>query len=96
MIIYWILHWTDVEQLTNSMNMSGPTLYRKLKDISTMTPNELINIARLDKAANLLKDGTYRVNEIAETVGYASTLHFPEIFKNSLGLPPSGYIKKHR
>jgi len=44
----------DVEQLAKKMNMSRPTFYRKIKVVSDLTPNELINLARLKKAAELL------------------------------------------
>ncbi len=39
----------DVEQLARIVNMSRPTLYRKIKAVSNLTPNELINITRLKK-----------------------------------------------
>jgi two-component system, cell cycle response regulator len=34
----------DVEKLARFMNMSKPTLYRKIKSLSDLSPNELINI----------------------------------------------------
>ena len=46
----------DVEHLARSMNMSRPTLYRKIKAIAGLTPNELIHITRLKKAAFLLAE----------------------------------------
>ena len=49
----------DVEKLARFMNMSRPTLYRKIKAISNLTPNELINITRLKKAAELLATGQH-------------------------------------
>lgn len=52
------------------MNMSRSTLYRKIKDISNLSPNELINIVRLKKAAELLLNEDYKMYEIAEMVGY--------------------------
>ncbi len=37
------------------------TLYRKIKSISDMSPNELINLARLKKAAELLSAGEMKM-----------------------------------
>src|SRR5678809_260485 len=51
----------DVEQLAKKMNMSRPTFYRKIKVVSDLTPNELINLARLKKAAELLAEGNYKI-----------------------------------
>ncbi|RAV98931.1 response regulator transcription factor [Pseudochryseolinea flava] len=84
----------DVEHLAQHMNMSRPTLYRKIKDISDLTPNELVNIARLKKAADLLAEGSHRINEIAEMVGYASSLHFNRNFQKQFGMSPSEYLKQ--
>ena len=83
----------DVEHLAQHMNMSRPTLYRKIKDISDLTPNELINIARLKKAADLFAEGNHRINEIAEMVGYTSPLHFNRNFQKQFGMSPSEYLK---
>jgi AraC-like DNA-binding protein len=51
----------DVEKLARLMNMSKPTLYRKIKSLSDLSPNELINITRLKKAAELLVEGRYKI-----------------------------------
>ena len=41
----------SVERLAELMHMSKSTLYRKIKNLSNLSPNELINITRLKKAA---------------------------------------------
>ena len=70
----------DVDHLAKIMNMSRPTLYRKIKAISDLTPNELINISRLKKAAELLATTDYKVYEIADMVGYTSQNNFGRSF----------------
>lgn len=82
----------DVEHLAEIMNMSRPTLYRKIKAISNLTPNELINIARLKKAAELLSDAEYRMSEIAEMVGYTSQTNFGRNFLKQFGVSPTEYV----
>lgn len=82
----------DVEHLAELMCMSRPTLYRKIKAISDLTPNELINIARLKKAAELLAEGCFKIYEIAEMVGYSSQTHFGRNFHKQFGMSPSEYI----
>lgn len=83
----------DVEHLAQHMNMSRPSLYRKLKAITNMTPNEIINITRLKKAAQLLSQGRYNINSISELVGYSSPTHFGRNFQKQFGLTPSEYKK---
>lgn len=84
----------DVEHLAGYMNMSRPTLYRKLKEVTDLTPNEMINITRLKKAAILLKEGKMNVNEIADFVGYTSDTHFRRNFQKQFGMTPSEFQKK--
>ncbi|MEJ8844743.1 response regulator [Lacibacter sp. H375] len=83
----------DVEHLAGYMNMSRPTLYRKIKAVSDLTPNELINLARLKRAAKLFAEGNTRINEIAELVGYTSPLHFTRNFQKQFGMLPSDYLR---
>ncbi|RYY37490.1 MAG: response regulator transcription factor [Sphingobacteriaceae bacterium] len=82
----------SVEHLADMMNMSRPTLYRKIKSISDMTPNELINLARLKKAAELLTEGDLKIYEISDLVGYSSQTHFGRNFLRQFGMSPSDYI----
>lgn len=86
----------DVEHLADLMNMSRPTLYRKIKAISDMTPNDLINVARLKKAAQLLAEGQYKIYEVSDMVGYSSQTHFGRNFQKQFGMSPSEYMAKHR
>ncbi|MXV51007.1 response regulator [Pedobacter sp. HMF7647] len=84
----------DVEHLADAMNMSRPTLYRKIKSISDLTPNELINLARLKKAAELLNEGTMKIYEISDMVGYSSQTHFGRNFLKQFGMSPSDYMNQ--
>lgn len=84
----------DGEFLAESLNMSRPTLYRKIKAISNLTAHELINLARLKKAAELLAEGTYRVFEISNITGFSSPNHFCRIFLKQFNMSPSSFMKK--
>ena len=82
----------DVVQVARIMNMSRPTLYRKIKEISNVTPNEIINITRLKKAAELLVEGIYSINQISEMVGYTSQTVFGRTFQKQFGMKPSVFV----
>ena len=86
----------DVEHLAEKMHISRPTLYRKIKAISDLTPNDLINIARLKKAAELLVEGQHKIYEVSYRVGYSSQTHFGRNFQKQFGMSPSEYIAKHK
>jgi AraC-like DNA-binding protein len=74
------------------MNMSRPTLYRKIKALSNLSPNELINLARLKKAAELLSQGKFKINEVGNIVGYNSQSNFSRDFQKQFGITPSKYL----
>jgi DNA-binding response OmpR family regulator len=82
----------DVEKLARLLNMSKPTLYRKIKSISDLTPNELINITRLKKATELLVEGTHKIYEVAVMVGYGSQTNFGRNFLKQFGMTPTDYL----
>lgn len=82
----------DVEHLADHMNISRPTLYRKIKSISNLSPNELINLARLKKAAELLNEGALKIYEVSELVGYSSQTHFGRNFSKQFGMSPTEYM----
>ncbi|PKD19083.1 histidine kinase [Salegentibacter salinarum] len=82
----------NVEMLARHMNMSRSTLYRKIKDISNLSPNELINESRLKKAAYLLKTSNLKIYEISEKVGFKSQSSFGRSFQKHFSMTPSEFI----
>ncbi|MEP6684035.1 MAG: two-component regulator propeller domain-containing protein [Parafilimonas sp.] len=83
----------DVDTLSKMMNMSRGTFYRKIKGLSDLTPNELINLSRLKKAAELLAEGKYKINEVANMVGYNLNSNFSRDFHKQFDVTPSEYLQ---
>lgn len=81
----------DVKQLATLMHMSRPTLYRKLKGVTDLTPNEWINEARMKRAAELLAEGRYRAFQVARLLGYTSQSSFGKMFMKQYKLTPATY-----
>lgn len=82
----------NVEKLAEMMNMSKSTFYRKIKNLSNLSPNDLINITRLKKAAEYLRTGNYKIYEIAEMVGYNSQITLLRNFQKQFKMTPSEYM----
>lgn len=82
----------NVEKLARLMNMSRSTLYRKIKDISNLSPNELIIETRLKKAAYLLKTSNLKIYEISEKVGFKSQSSFGRSFQKRFKMTASEFI----
>jgi ligand-binding sensor domain-containing protein/AraC-like DNA-binding protein len=85
----------DVDQLAESLNMSRATFYRKVKAISNLTPNELINITRLKKAAELLLNTDLKIQQIASQTGFSSQAQFGRSFAKQFGMSPSEYSQNN-
>lgn len=83
----------DVDLIAGQMNMSRPTLYRKINALSNLTPNELINITRLKKAAEFILAGKMKIYEISEAVGFNSQSYFSRSFSKQFGMTPSQYAQ---
>ena len=81
----------DVDKLAFAMNMSRASFYRKVKSISELTPNDFIRLVRLKKAAELLKEKEYKVNEIAFIVGFKSSSYFAKCFYKQFGVLPKDF-----
>lgn len=77
--------------LADSLNMSLPTLYRKIKQYSDLSILELTRNIRLKKAAELLACQQYSVQEVAEMVGFNDTATFRKRFTEQYGVTPSQY-----
>ncbi|GAO43862.1 response regulator transcription factor [Flavihumibacter petaseus] len=86
----------DVEMIARKMNMSRPTLYRKIKSLSNLTLHELINLSRLKRAAELLASGDYKIFEVAAMVGFRSQTNFGRSFAKQFGVSPSAYNQQLR
>lgn len=81
----------SVDFLAESSNMSRSSFYSKIKEMTDVTPNELIQITRLKKAAELLKAGDYRISEICYMVGFNSPSYFSKCFVKQFGIKPSDF-----
>ena len=81
----------EAKVLADSLNMSLPTLYRKIKQYSDLSILELTRNIRLKKAAVLLASQQYSVQEVAEMVGFNDTATFRKRFTEQYGVTPSQY-----
>ncbi|RIJ46467.1 hybrid sensor histidine kinase/response regulator [Maribellus luteus] len=79
----------NVNFLCNKLNVSSSKLYRKLKALTDLSPNDFIRVNRLKKATQLLQLKQYNVAEVSSMVGFNDPLYFSRCFKKQFGFPPS-------
>jgi len=84
----------SVDDLAQEIAMSRSNLYRKLKGLSGLTPNDFIRLVRLKKAVKLMQEGETRINEICFMVGFNTSSYFAKCFKNQFGILPKDFVKK--
>ena len=80
--------------LAEQMGISRSTLFAKTKALVNVTPNEMIQIVKLKKAASLLKEGNYRVNEVCYMVGFSSPSYFAKCFQKQFGMKPGEFMEQ--
>ena len=77
----------EAKILADSLNMSLPTLYRKIKLYSDSSILELTRMVRLKKAAELISMQRYSIQEVSEMVGFNDTATFRKRFTEQSASP---------
>jgi len=80
-----------IEDLGSELNMSRAQVFRKVSAVSGSTPNELLRMIRLKKAARLLSEGNENVTQVMYNVGYKNLSFFAKSFKQFYGVNPSEF-----
>jgi len=86
----------SVNFLAETLGISRSGLFAKIKSLADITPNEMIQIIRLKRAAQLLREGQYLVGEVGYKVGFSNPSYFSKCFQKQFGIKPAEFIKKDR
>jgi signal transduction histidine kinase/DNA-binding response OmpR family regulator len=81
----------DSTYFAAEMALSRAQLHRKIKALTNKTTNDFIRTIRLNRAAELLKEHTDNVTQIAYETGFSSLSWFAKVFKEKFGVSPSEY-----
>lgn len=81
----------NVNFLAEQLNISRSGLFAKIKTLADVTPNEMIQIVRLKKAAQLLKEGQHQISEICYMVGFSNPSYFSKCFQKQFGIKPTDF-----
>ena len=89
-------HVSDSELNVNTLcdwaATNNKQMYRKLKQLTGMTPVEYIKFIRLKKAAMLLRQKKFTVAEVMYMVGFSNHSYFSKCFQAEFGLTPKQYL----
>lgn len=83
-----------ISELANHCNISEVYLRKEFKKFFNKSPVQYRNELRLKKSKTYLEYGDISVQEISDTLGYATVSHFIKEFKTYYGFSPLKYRKK--
>lgn len=84
----------NIDLLTTMLGTSKSTLFRKVKANTGLNINEYVKLCRLKRAAELLAERKYRINEVVYLVGFSSPSYFAASFEKQFNILPSAFVKK--
>lgn len=88
----------SVEQIAEHVGVTRKYLYNIFKKLTDVSPKEYLTYYRVERAAQMLRDGSLTVDSIAAGVGYANQFCFAKEFKKEVGKTPTeyrAYLKQH-
>lgn len=82
----------NINLLCRELCMSRTSFYRKVKDLTNLTPYDMLRIFRLNRSAELLRSRRYSLGEIADLTGFSTHSHFSTLFRKHFGMTPTEYL----
>ena len=79
-----------IDNLCREMAMSRTLFYGKIKALTAQTPQDFIRNIRLQRAANLLREGK-QILDVCAICGFTNSKHFSTVFKKQFGVSPSKF-----
>jgi len=82
----------SVENTAKELGMSRPVLYRKIKALTDLSPQQFVINIKLKEAARIIKEENQNISETAYMVGFSDPKYFSQTFKKHFGMTPSQYL----
>ena len=79
------------KDIADELALSRSKLYRKIKELTGKSANEMIRKMRLEKSKELLEITEMTIGEICYKVGFSSPSYYTKRFKEYTGLIPKEY-----
>lgn len=90
-------HLSDADLNVNALcelsGISNKQIYRKIKQLTGMSPVEYIKSIRMKKAAMLLQQKKFTVAEVMYMVGFSNHSYFSKCFQAEFGKTPRQYMQ---
>lgn len=81
----------NIDAIATQFGMGRTNFYRKVRELTGMSPNDYLRKCRMERAEELLRTTQQPVVEICALVGMPDAQYFSRVFKSYYGSPPSTY-----
>lgn len=86
----------QIAELAATLGMSRTSFFKRFGRTAKVTPNQYLQILRVEKAKILLRNENLSLIEIAFACGYADQSHLARFFKRYVRMSPGRYRSKLR
>lgn len=86
----------NIDIIAAQLGLGRTNFYRKVRELTGMSPNDYLRKCRMERAAELLCSTETAVNDVCAQVGVPDAQYFSRVFKAYFGMPPSTYREQHQ
>ncbi|XID92013.1 helix-turn-helix domain-containing protein [Paenibacillaceae bacterium WGS1546] len=86
----------DADRIARRIGISRDHLRHVFKEETGATVLDRLTEIRMERAKRLLGEGSFKIYEIAERVGYRNGQYFSQVFRKTTGMTPLEYMEKRR
>ena len=83
----------DMDMVAGELCVSRSALYRRIKSLTGLSPNDCVRDYRLKRAVEFMCAGE-TLADVAERCGFSSYSYFSKSFKQHFGVSPKEWLKK--
>lgn len=80
------------QQVADAVGYGPSTLYKRFREDTGQSFVDYLNIYRVQKSVDKIKQGEYKLLEISEQVGFNDYKYFSKIFKRHTGYSPKKFM----
>ena len=78
------------EELARMVHLSLPQFQRKFRLCTGFSPHDYLLRVKIARARELLSDPSIKITEISQILGFSSSQHFSNVFRQYVGHSPTG------
>lgn len=85
----------NIDVIAAQFGVGRTNFYRKVRELTGMSPNDYLRKCRMERAAELLLHSDMTISDVCAQVGIPDAQYFSRVFKTYFGVSPSVYREKH-